>query len=296
MGDQAESLRRLMTQQRESAEQEHRVIAVASGKGGVGKSNFCVNFGLALQMAGHRPIVIDADVGFADVEVLLGIRPRRTIVDVLDGLSIWDALEYDASGLPFLSAGNGLMADQDLTAQQMNRLLQELQSLHNKFDIVLLDSGAGMGQSLSRMLSAVDDLILVTTPEPTAIADCYALVKMLVVRGELPETRLVINRAPNFTEARLTADKLKMVADRFLDVKLNVLGYVLEDDAVANAVMRQEALLTAYPTSPAARCFHQLVRNYLQVSTPRPKRGIAGFLERFFRRRAGGELDSSHSA
>jgi flagellar biosynthesis protein FlhG len=296
MADQAESLRRLMTQQSGNANHEHRVIAVASGKGGVGKSNFCVNFALALQMAGHRPIVIDTDVGFADVEVLLGIRPRKTIVDVLEGTSIWDALEYDASGLPFLSAGNGMMADQDLTPHQMNRLLKELESLHSKFDIVLLDSGAGMGRSLARMLTAADDLILVTTPEPTAIADCYALLKMLVMRGELPETRLVINRAQNFTEARLTAEKLKMVADRFLDVKVSVLGYLLEDEAVAHAVMRQEALLVAYPTSPAAQCFHQLVRNYLQISTPRPKRGIAGFLERLFRRRAGGELDSIHSA
>lgn len=296
MTDQAESLRLLMTQQQDGLHAEHRVIAVASGKGGVGKSNFCVNFALALQKAGHRPIVIDTDVGFADVEVLLGIHPRKTMVDVIQGLSIWDALEYDSTGLPFLSAGNGLMDIHELVPQQVERLLKEMQSLHDKFDIVLLDSGAGLGRNLGTLLTAADDLLLVTTPEPTAIADCYALLKMLVTRGEFPHTRLVVNRVQNFTEGRLTAEKLKIVADRFLEVDLGVLGYLLEDNAIPHAVMQQEALLSAFPNSPAAKCFEQLAKNYLQVHGESSRNGIVGFFERLFRRRSGGDLDSSHSA
>ncbi|MCL6594453.1 MAG: MinD/ParA family protein, partial [Alicyclobacillus sp.] len=260
------------------------VLATASGKGGVGKTNFCVNFALGLQRRGFQPVVIDADLGFADVEVLLGVRPRRTIVDVIEGTEIWDALEFGAHGLPFLSAGNGLLDLHDLTPWQMDRLLEQVGQLHERFDVVLLDCGAGMGANFGRMLAAVDDLVVVTTPEPTAIADAYALLKMLVVRGCLPETRLVINRVRNLAEGRETAEKLRLVANRFLDAKVDVLGFVLEDHTVARAVMEQRALLQAYPHSPAARCFDQLVHNYLRVETVQPSRGLGGFFERLLRR------------
>jgi flagellar biosynthesis protein FlhG len=296
MADQAENLRVLMSKQRLDDGGSNRVVAIASGKGGVGKSNFCVNFALGLQRAGRRPIVIDADVGFADIEVLLGIRPRKNIVDVVEGLPIWEALEYDASGLPFLSASSGLINIHDLSSQQVERLIAELQQLHDKYDIVLVDSGAGLGQNLIRLLAAADDLVLVTTPEPTAIADCYALLKMLVARGEIPFARMVVNRVKNLSEGKLTADKLRAVAHRFLDVELGVLGYLLEDSAVPSAVKRQEALLSAFPTSPAARCIEQMVRNFMNEKPMNPRKGLAGFMERLLRRRLNGEFDSSYTA
>ena len=298
MNDQAESLRTLMNQDStaEGGGADRRVIAVASGKGGVGKSNFCVNFALGLQRANHRPIVIDADVGFADIEVLLGIHPQRTMVDVVKGTSIWEALEYDSTGLPFLSAGNGLLNIHELLPHELDRLLQELDRLQDKHDIILVDSGAGMGDNMGRLLMAADDLVLVTTPEPTSIADGYALLKMMVVRGNVPNVQLVVNRARSFTDAKLTADKLRMVADRFLDLNIGVLGYVLEDVAVPNSVMRQEALLQAYPNSPAARCIEQIVKNYLRLEPEVPRTGITGFLQKLLHRRSGGEVNSSHTA
>ncbi|CAM3903799.1 MinD/ParA family protein [Alicyclobacillus pomorum] len=296
MVDQAENLRALMSKQSVDERRSHRVVAIASGKGGVGKSNFCVNFALGLQRAGYRPIVIDADVGFADIEVLLGIRPRKNIVDVIEGLPIWEALEYDASGLPFLSASNGLLNIHDLSAEQVERLMEELKKLQDKYDIVLIDSGAGLGQNLIRLLAAADDLVLVTTPEPTAIADCYALLKKLVARGEVPFTRMVVNRVKNLSEGKLTADKLRAVAHRFLDVELGVLGYLLEDSAVQSAVKRQEALLSAFPTSPASRCIEQTVRNFMNKQPTHPRKGLAGFVERLLRRRLPEGFDSSHTA
>jgi flagellar biosynthesis protein FlhG len=296
MTDQAEQLRVLMNQPGQPPMQP-RVIAVASGKGGVGKSNLCVNFALGLMEAHHHPVILDVDVGFADVELLLGTRPLRTIVDVLNGMSIWEALEYHSTGLPFLSAGNGMLQLDELTHSQMELFLAQMKQLQDKHDMVLLDCGAGFGGNQGRLLSSADDLILVTTPEPTSMADAYALLKMLVTRSELPPTKIVVNRARSLLEGKQTAEKLQMVADRFLDAKLDILGYVMEDATVSTAVRRQEAFMASYPNSQASRCVKQLVQNYLSIEPRAPRRGIVGFFERMLTKvRSGGEFDSSHPA
>ncbi len=289
--DQAEHLRTLMHEVRaERANYPHRVVAVASGKGGVGKSNFCVNFALGLQAHRHAPVVLDADIGFANVDVLLGERPKHSLSDVLEGLSIWQIVQSSHIGLPYLSGGSGLTDIHDLTGSQMERLLRELVRLEERFDTVIIDSGAGHGTNSGRILSAADELVLLTTPEPTAIADAYSLLKLLKSKGELPPTRLVVNRAASILEGKAAGEKLRMVTERFLGVDLSVLGYVLEDDAVADAVMKQQALLTLHPDSKAARCFDQLVRNYLQLETKAPGR-ISKFLERLFHRRTETRVD-----
>jgi flagellar biosynthesis protein FlhG len=300
MTDQAENLRSLMNHSGSvdnPSLAQPRVVAVASGKGGVGKSNFCVNFALGLQQEHQHPVVLDVDVGFADVELLLGTRPLRTIVDVLQGMSIWEALEYHSSGLPFLSAGNGLLQLDEMTSSHMDLLFDQMKQLQDKHNVVILDCGAGLGGNQGRLLSAADDLIIITTPEPTSLADAYALLKMLVTRAALPPTKIVVNRVRNFVEGRETAEKLQMVADRFLDAKLSVLGYILEDSAVSAAVRQQEAFLALHPHSPAARCMTQLVQNYLRTEPRVPRRGIVGFLEKMFGKgRSGGEFDTSHPA
>lgn len=273
------------------------VIAITSGKGGVGKSNFCINFAIGLKELGHRPVIIDADVGFADVEVLLGIHPAHTIVDVVQGMSIWDALSYHPSGLAFLAASTGLTDIHDLGSEEMLRLMNEMEKLHERFDVVLLDSGAGMGRNIGRLLSAADEVFLVTTPEPTAVADAYAVMKMLAHRGAVPPTRMVVNRVGNFVAGKETAEKLQLVASRFLDVEVGILGYILEDSTVSKAVMEQSALLFGFPDSVASRCVRQLVRNYLRLEPPRERRGIGRFFERLFgKRRSGNEINSTHSA
>lgn len=284
--DQAEQLRRLIDNGSGTPEESgSRVIAVASGKGGVGKSNVCINFGLGLRAQGKRVLILDADVGFADVEVLLGVHPKHTIVDVLDGMSIWDAIEYDSSGLPFLSAGNGITDIHDLSREQMSRLIRELTQLQERFDIILIDSGAGMGQNIGQLISAADDVFLVTTPEPTSVADAYALMKMLVARGNVPPTSLLVNRAHNFVGGRETADKLQLAISRFLDKDVSVLGYILEDPNVSRAVMNQMALLEGFPDSSASRCFRQLVKNYLRLDAPHTEGGgFRRFIDRLFHR------------
>lgn len=291
MVDQAEQLRQLMgghSNPTAKKSVDPRVIVVASGKGGVGKSNFSVNFALALRMSNFKPIVIDADVGFGNVEVLLGVRPSHSLMDLLNGISVWDLVEYSTTGLPFISAGNGLAEMTNISEADMETMVSELKKLHEEFDIVIIDSGAGISSNMTPIFSAADDMILITTPEPTSMADAYALLKFLNKRGELPPTHLVVNRVKSLVDGKATADKLRLVADKFLNLPLKVLGYVLEDVNVVNAVMQQEALMAMYPKSPAARCVAQLVQNYLRTDSEAPKKGLTGFLEKMFRKRRSG--------
>ncbi|MBX5436065.1 MAG: MinD/ParA family protein [Alicyclobacillaceae bacterium] len=299
MVDQAEELRRRLRAREANGDDvsfaNGRVIVFASGKGGVGKSSLCVNFALALGRLGRRPVVIDADMGFANVEVLLGVRPSRTVSAILDGFDIWEVLQDTAVGLPFLSGGSGLFDIHDLNASEIDRMLTEVRKLRLRYDTVLIDSGAGLSANLARVIGAADDFILVTTPEPTAIADAYALLKLLVGLGDLPPTKVIVNRAASLVEGRIAADKLCQVALRFLDVRLDVLGYVLEDRVVHEAVMAQIPFVARHPHSLAAHCVGQLARNYVQGARGSESRGLHGFLERLFeRRRSRGALDSTH--
>lgn len=301
MRDQAESLRQVMQEEvnrltvstQVQDHQTSRVIAVASGKGGVGKSNFCVNFAAGLAQAGLHPVILDADMGFANIEVLLGVQPKYTLLDLLVGQDIADVVQDSPAGISFISAGTGLSMAHSLTALEMNRLAAQMQKLQDRFDVVLLDIGGGYGGNLGYLLGAVDELILVMTPEPTAIADAYALLKMLRLGPGLSPTKLVVNRVHSFAEGRLAADKIRLAVERFLDCKIDVLGYVLEDESVPDAVMRQQLLLHLHPDSVSAQCIRQLVHNYLHVDPKPVKRGITGFLERWLQRlRAGGEAHS----
>jgi flagellar biosynthesis protein FlhG len=290
MADQASVLRNRMSVsdqllRQTKAPMETRVIAVASGKGGVGKSNFCINFALALMEKGFTPIVIDTDVGFANVEVLLGTRPSYSLLDVLEGTSVWDVIHNSPTGLPFLSAGNGMTDIHSLTEQELDKMMGALRALHERYNVIILDSGAGMGARVSRLIGAADELILITTPEPTSITDAYALVKMLSTRDELPPTRLVVNRAMKISDAKIAADKLTKVTERFLSHRLDVLGFILEDEEMKNAVMRQYPLYYAAPNSRAARCFAQLSTNYVRMKEETPRFGLTGFLHRLFGKR-----------
>ena len=301
MGDQAQMLRARMNQMSNRLTppcHTARVIAVASGKGGVGKSNFCVNFALSLMSSGLRPIVIDTDVGFANVEVLLGVTPTYTILDLLNGKDIWEVIETSPAGLPFLSAGNGLLNLYSLTDADVEKMVHELGQLHEKYDVILLDSGAGMGTQIGRLVSSADELIVVTTPEPTSITDAYALVKMLAIRGELPIARLVVNRVARISDGKSAAEKLQMVVERFLKVKIGVLGYIFEDEAVVRSVMAQEPLYLSFPNSRAANCYEQLVKNYAVQRADVPRTGLSGFIERLFKRssHSGGGVDFIHPA
>ncbi len=274
-----------------------KVVAVASGKGGVGKSNFCVNFGIALAQQGVRVLILDADVGFANVEVLLNISPSHSLLDVLEGRHLNDIVEYSPYGLAFISGGNGLFDHLLMSSDDHARLVWELGKLSQMYDVVLLDCAAGVNEVSIRLVAAADQLVLVTTPEPTAMADAYAFMKLLTRRLITPAPQVVVNRAQSFTEAKQSVDRLTRVTSRFLDVHLETLGYILEDPSVSQAVMRQVPVLHHAANSKAASCYRQIASNFLRKDLQTPSLGMSGFFDRLLKSRLfGGGRDRGHGA
>lgn len=279
------------------AVQMAKMIAVGSGKGGVGKSNFCVNFALALSQKGVRVLVIDTDVGFANVEVLVNVNPSHSLLDVLKGRRLADLVEHAPSGLSFISGGNGLFSLSNVNEQDFDLLLRELHQVCSMYDIVLLDCAAGFTEVSRQVVGASDELIMVTTPEPTAMTDAYAFMKLLIQHNALPSTKILINRASTFTHAKQAADTLMNVATKFLLTDLGVLGYILEDATVGEAVMRQIPVLNYAFGSRVSSCYLQVASNFVRQDVRTPKAGITGFFDRLLRmRRLSGKSDNGHSA
>ena len=267
-----------------------RLIAVASGKGGVGKSNIALNYALALQRSGQRVALLDGDTGFANLDILLGLRPHHSLQDVLEGrVALREALIPAPFGLSVVSGGSGALLDQSGATEQMARFATELATLDGLYDRVFIDFGAGFDRSEANLMSLCDELLLVSTPEPTALADAYALIKMIAQEGGVPALQLVINRTRSVADGAEAARKLTVAADKFLRVRTHLLGYVLEDSAVARAVSAQTPFLLAEPHSLAARCVEQLAKNTFLRRDAEPEavrpRGLRAFLERFAFRR-----------
>lgn len=286
MNDQAQQLReKLLQQQFVPASQNSRktkVIAVASGKGGVGKSNFSLNFALGLLQEGQRVVVMDVDVGFGNIDVLLGISSQKNIVDLIDkGLSIWDIIEKGPNGLQFIAGGSGLSQIFQLDEHKLNYFFEQLAQLQGYADVIILDIGAGMSENSLRFLLAADEIFVVTTSEPTALTDAYALIKMTHNRKSDVRFQVVVNRVASAKEGKFVADKLSLVSRQFLNLEVGSLGFVYEDSHVSKAVKKQQPFCLLYPSSKAAHSIRDLVLSYLHQGGKQPKEtGMKGFISR----------------
>jgi len=231
-----------------------RVIAVASGKGGVGKTSLVVNLGLVLGRMQQRVLLLDADLGLANVEILMGLAPRFSLRDVLYGdKHIRDVVTPTAYGVRVVSGGSGLYELANLDSAQQARLLDMLLYFRDDTDCILIDTGAGINKNVIGFTAAAGEVIVVITPEPTSLTDAYSLLKVLARFGIVTEARVVVNRAAGDREGEQVAARLASAAERFLRLPVRHLGTIPEDAAVATAVMRQHPLVLAHPASPAAR-------------------------------------------
>jgi flagellar biosynthesis protein FlhG len=284
MNDQAQSLRDKLNRNRElgPSDRKTKVITVTSGKGGVGKSNFSLNFALGLQKKGQKVILIDMDLGFANIDILMGISSKKNIVNMIDNrTSIWDIIELGPEGLQFIAGGSGLSQVIDMDEHKLNYFFDQLALLNGYADTVILDTGAGVTNETLRYILSADDVVLVTTPEPTSITDAYAVIKMTSQRSPHAHFSIVVNRAINGKEGRITGDRLLMVARQFLQVELVTLGYVPDDAHVSKAVKKQEPFLLAYPSSRASEAIRSLVESYLIKKTSYDSEaGIKAFVTR----------------
>ncbi|MFF0825857.1 MinD/ParA family protein [Brevibacillus sp. NPDC003359] len=279
MRDQAEQLRERMLQNKKT--RPTRLVTVTSGKGGVGKSNFSLNFGLGLIEKGHKAVLFDLDLGLANLDVLMGITPKKHLFHLLEpDTTVWDIIEHGPGGLEFIAGGSGFTQIMQLDDHKLDRLFSHLDPLQGYADTIIFDTGAGFSKESMRFMLSSDEVILVTTPEPPAITDAYAVIKMLHARNPAVSIRLVINRASTEREGKMTADKLAMVSKRFLNMDIQSLGYVSDDPYVSKAVKQQRPFLLTYPQSQAARSIRNLVERYLDhpVTTDASDSGLKGFL------------------
>lgn len=282
--DQANRLRDMVLQRRETelSSMTSRVIAVTSGKGGVGKSNIAVNLAIQMRRLGKRVIIIDTDFGLANVEVLFGVNPKYNFGDVLSGLvDVQAALTVGPMDIPFLSGGSGITAMSNVTERQMNLLIESFLYLDDMTDFIIIDTGAGVSRSVLNFVKASKETILVTTPDPTSITDVYALIKTVRdTTRELPEFKLVVNRVENPDEGADIYDKLSRVCDRFLGIKLMSLGNIPNDPHLSRAVKRQQPVSLLYPNAESTRCLEAICVKLLNVAPVEKKTGIRSFVSR----------------
>jgi len=293
MADQAEKLRELMSagpaRERKSAggkavrRTATRIIAVSSGKGGVGKTNIAINLALAYAELGKRVVVMDADLGLANVNVVLGVIPRYNLYHLIRKQKTLSEIVVDTTyGIQIIAGASGFSKIANLSEEERRTFIAELAALANA-DVIVIDCAAGVSSNVISFIAAADDAIIVTTPEPTAITDAYGIIKIIATEIESLDIglKLVVNRVHSVVEGRRVAERVITIAGQFLNLKVDYLGFVYEDPVVHAAVVRQKPFLVMDPRSKAAACIRHLVGRLENVDY-RDGKGIPHFLRKLF--------------
>ena len=278
MTDQANRLRAMAKhQEAEPSLFSSRVMAIASGKGGVGKTNVVAGLAMTLAQMGQRVVVLDADFGLANLDILLGLTPEWTLEHVLRGEKVMEEILLEGPfGIKIIPASSGIQELTRLDASAELRLVQGLQRISQSNDWLLIDTAAGIHDSVIKLLMAAQEVLLVTTPEPTALVDCYAMVKVVHLRDSNKPLWLLVNNAQNQEEAEETIEQLQAATLRFLNRELKVLGMLPSDPFILQSVRQQRCVVDLYPQAPASRAFINVARQ-LQVKIPLQTDGFAAF-------------------
>ncbi|EQB87784.1 flagellar biosynthesis protein FlhG [Clostridium punense] len=252
MLDQATKLRQMAEQyviKDDRRDTETKVLTITSGKGGVGKSNIVVNLGIMLQKLGKKVMIFDADLGMGNDDVLIGCVPKYNVFDVIfSDKEIEEVLVEGPYGIKLLPGGSGLSKVDDLTEVQRKKFLKKLENIEG-FDYILIDTGAGVNRSVLGFIACSDELVVVVTPEPTALTDAYSLLKAVNHFKIKANAKVIINRVISVSEGNNTFSKLRNAADKFLKIKLEHLGNIADDSKVTQAVRKQKPLVLSYPNT-----------------------------------------------
>jgi flagellar biosynthesis protein FlhG len=272
MIDQASGLRKMQDSQ------QVKVIAVSGGKGGVGKTNISLNTAISLAQLGKRVLVLDADLGLANVDVMLGLRVQRNLSHVLSGeCELDDIIIKGPAGMNIIPATSGTQSMVDLTPSEHAGLIRAFSDMQTKFDILIVDTAAGISDMVLSFCRASQDVLLVVCDEPTSITDCYALMKLLSRDHGLFKFKVVANMVRSAKEGQQLFAKLSKVSDRFLDVALELVAVIPFDENIRKSVRKQQAIVEAYPDSPASIGFKSLANNLISWPVPQQPSGHLEF-------------------
>lgn len=290
MQDQAESLRQLVERLNAPASLDHlavpksncRVIAVTSGKGGVGKTNISVNFALAMANSGKSVLLYDADMGLANVDVMMGIIPQYTLLNVLNNQkTLSEIIVKGPLGIRLVASGSGGVQElADLNEAQRGKFLEALLALQQESDVILIDTGAGLHRNVLAFVLAAEEVVIVTTPEPTALMDAYGMIKILYREKKQPVINVVVNMATNQAEADEAGKKLVILSKRFLNLDIDYLGFVPRDAGMIRAVKEQRPVILSSPMSPAATSLSRLAGILLSGKSQRNNGDLINFFKK----------------
>ncbi len=264
-----------------------KVIAVASGKGGVGKSNVSCNLSYQLALKNRRVLLMDADLGLANIDVLLGLRAIRNLADVIAGqCALEDILLTGPAGIQIIPAASGLKQMAEMGAAEHAAIIQGISGLNNKFDYLVVDTAAGIADSVVSFCQASQHVLIVISDEPTSMADAYGLIKVLNREANVTRFKVVCNMVNNDVQARAVFARLNGVAQRFLEVTLEYAGAIPRDEFLQKAVARQQIVSKLYPSSESSLAFKRLATTVDQWEQPS---GPRGHIEFFFEQLVGSD-------
>ncbi|MDR5658248.1 MinD/ParA family protein [Serpentinicella sp. ANB-PHB4] len=282
MNDQAMKLRELINNKSKLGN-DTRIVCVTSGKGGVGKTNFTINFAIALSNMNKRVVIIDADLGLANVDVVLGTFSKYTLLDVIKtDRSVKEIMTDGPNGIKIISGGSGILDLVDLPQAHIDRIVEKIEEICQYADIILIDTGAGLSKSVMSFVLASQETIIVATPEPTSMTDAYAMIKTISNTGNSTNIKVVINRAETPNEGSVTFEKLEKACEKFLGIKIKKLGFVVEDYHVSKAVKLQNPFILQFPKSNISKNIISIA-NKFSGESHKQRTELGGFFNKVIR-------------
>ena len=286
--DQAKELRNLINNSQSINLKNNlnsRVITISSGKGGVGKSNFSVNLAIYLSSLNKRVLVIDADFGLANIEVLLGTRPQYTFYHMLKGEKNISEIIVDTKyGIKFISGGNGLKELSNVNSTEVKYFIEQFEYLDKIADIIIVDTGAGISPSVTNFIMASDENIIVTTPEPTSFTDAYTLIKVIKEQNKvINRINIVVNKADDKYEADRIFSKISHVCNKFLGITIENIGYIPSDIALIKAIKQQKPVILSFPDNEFSKAIKNIGNRIVNEEQNVKNEGIKNFMQKLTR-------------